>query len=186
LLAGDRVVSHERSRPADLSRRHRLFSRNAGSYPSHYCGCFSRCALLAYGHRCRNAVTARNVYLIDALERGHRRKDCSSFCQLGPSANAVEQYGPEPRLKRVNGRACSGTPGRDRRPVPTSARPHGSMRGRRRNEWSGAATGHTRPNMRTPSPTTQTGFVTLPCGEPRRFAPRGMIRLLRPPSATCP
>ena len=56
-LAGDRVVSHERSRPADLPRRHRLCSRHAGSYPSHYCGCFPRCALLAYGHRCRNAVT---------------------------------------------------------------------------------------------------------------------------------
>ena len=56
-LAGDRVVSHERSRPADLSRRDRLFSRNGGSYPSHYCSCVSRCALLAYGHRCRNAVT---------------------------------------------------------------------------------------------------------------------------------
>jgi hypothetical protein len=69
-LAGDRVVSHERSRPADLSRPHRLCSRNAGSYPSHYCGCLSRCALLAYGHRCRNAVTARNVNSIDASERG--------------------------------------------------------------------------------------------------------------------
>jgi hypothetical protein len=56
-LAGDRVLSHERSRPADLSRRDRLCSRNAGSYPSNCCGCFSRCALLAYSHRCRNAVT---------------------------------------------------------------------------------------------------------------------------------
>jgi hypothetical protein len=58
-LAGDRAVSHERSRPADLSRRHRLCSRHAGSYPSHCCGCFSRRALLAYGHRCRTAVTRR-------------------------------------------------------------------------------------------------------------------------------
>jgi hypothetical protein len=58
-LAGDRVVSHERSRPADLSRRDRLCSRNAGSYPSHYCGCVSRCALLAYGHRCRATLTRR-------------------------------------------------------------------------------------------------------------------------------
>ena len=38
-----------------------LQSRHAGPYPSHYCGCFSWCALLAHGHRCRNAVTARNV-----------------------------------------------------------------------------------------------------------------------------
>jgi len=78
-LAGDRVVSHERSRPADLSRRHRLCSRNAGSYPSHYCGCFSRCALLAYGHRCRNAVTARNVNSIDASERGQSVAPTTSF-----------------------------------------------------------------------------------------------------------
>jgi hypothetical protein len=56
-LVGDRVVSHERSRPADLPRRHRLCSRHAGPYPSHYCGCFSCCALLAQGHRCREAVT---------------------------------------------------------------------------------------------------------------------------------
>jgi hypothetical protein len=55
-LAGDRVVSHERSRPADLSRQD-LRSRHAGPYPSHYCGCFSRCALLAGDHRCWNAVT---------------------------------------------------------------------------------------------------------------------------------
>ena len=30
------------------------------------------------------------------------------------------------------------------------------------------------------------GFVTLPCGEREDFAPQGIIRLLRPPSATCP
>jgi hypothetical protein len=30
------------------------------------------------------------------------------------------------------------------------------------------------------------GFVTLPCGESRRFAPQGIIRLMRPPSAMCP
>jgi hypothetical protein len=47
-----------------------LQSRHAGPYPSHYCGCFSWCALLAHGHRCRNAVTARNVNSIDAFERG--------------------------------------------------------------------------------------------------------------------
>ena len=35
-LAGDRVVSHERSRPVDLSGRYRLCSRSGGSYPSHY------------------------------------------------------------------------------------------------------------------------------------------------------
>ena len=53
-LAGGKGVSHERSRPADLAC---LCSRQAGSYPSHYCGCFSRRALLAYGHGCRGAVT---------------------------------------------------------------------------------------------------------------------------------
>ena len=56
-LAGDRVVSHERSRPADLSRRQDLRSRLTGPYPSDFCGCVSRCALLAYGHRCGAAVT---------------------------------------------------------------------------------------------------------------------------------
>jgi Amidohydrolase len=30
--------------------------------------------------------------------------DCSSLCQLGPPANTVETYGPEPRLKLMNGR----------------------------------------------------------------------------------
>ena len=30
------------------------------------------------------------------------------------------------------------------------------------------------------------GFVKLPCGESRRFAPQGVIRLLQPPSAMCP
>ena len=149
LLAGDRVVSHERSRPADLPRRPDLRPRYAGSNTSHYCGGFYCCALLAHGRRYRNAVTARNVYLIDALERGHRRKDCSSFCQLGPPANTVEQCGPEPRLKLMNGRACSGTQGRDRRLMLTSARPHRSVRGRRQR------LGRTRPNMWTPSPTTR-------------------------------
>ena len=94
-------------------------------------------------------MTARNVYLIDALERGHRRKGCSSFCQLGPSCRHVEQYGPVPSLNRMNGRACSGTQGRDRRLMLTSARPHMSMRGRRQR------LGRTRPNMWTPSPTTR-------------------------------
>ena len=56
-LAGDRVVSHERSRPADLPRRHRLCSRHAGSYLSHFCGCVSCCALLAGGHHGREAAT---------------------------------------------------------------------------------------------------------------------------------
>jgi hypothetical protein len=126
-LAGDRGVSHERSPPAEPPRRHRLGSRQAGSYPSHYCGCFSRRAVLAYGRRRRNAVTARNVNSIDALEREHRRKDCSSFCQLGPPANTVEQCGPEPRLKLMNGRACSGTRGPARRLMLTSARSPGPM-----------------------------------------------------------
>jgi Enoyl-(Acyl carrier protein) reductase len=57
-LAGDRVVSHERSRPADLPRQD-LGSRHAGSYPSDYFGCSSRCALLAYGRRCGESVTIR-------------------------------------------------------------------------------------------------------------------------------
>jgi L-asparaginase len=42
---------------------------HAGPYPSHYCGCFSCCALLAHGHRWRAAVTAGNVSSIDAFER---------------------------------------------------------------------------------------------------------------------
>jgi hypothetical protein len=68
-LAGDRVVSHERSRPADLPRRADLRPRHAGSNPSHYCGGLYCCALLAHGRRCRNAVTARNVNSI-MYERG--------------------------------------------------------------------------------------------------------------------
>jgi hypothetical protein len=56
-LVGNQVVSHERSRPADLPRRQDLPPRYAGPYPSHYCSCVSRRALLAYSHRCRNAVT---------------------------------------------------------------------------------------------------------------------------------
>jgi hypothetical protein len=49
-LAGDRVVSHERSRPAELARRQDLRSRRAGPYPSHSCGCVSWYALLAGDH----------------------------------------------------------------------------------------------------------------------------------------
>jgi hypothetical protein len=60
-LAGDRVVSHERSRPAELARRQDLRSRRAGPYPSHSCGCVSWYALLAGDHLCREAVTARDV-----------------------------------------------------------------------------------------------------------------------------
>jgi NADPH:quinone reductase-like Zn-dependent oxidoreductase len=30
------------------------------------------------------------------------------------------------------------------------------------------------------------GFVTSPCGERQDTAPQGMVRPLRPPSATCP
>ena len=56
-LAGDRVVSHERSRPANLPRRPDLRPRHAGSNPSHHCGCVSWSALLAGNHRRRNAVT---------------------------------------------------------------------------------------------------------------------------------
>ena len=71
-LAGDRVVSHERSRPADLSRRQDLRPRHAGPYPSHYCSCLSYCALLAHGHRCRKAVTARNVIRFTHLSAGNQ------------------------------------------------------------------------------------------------------------------
>ena len=55
-LAGDRVVSHERSRPADLPRRQDLRSRHSRPYPSDFGGCVSWSALLAGDHRCRNAV----------------------------------------------------------------------------------------------------------------------------------
>jgi hypothetical protein len=69
-LAGDRVVSRERSRPADLPRRQDLQSRRAGSYPSHCCGCVSWRAFLAGDLRCRKAVTARDVNSIAASECG--------------------------------------------------------------------------------------------------------------------
>ena len=69
-LAGDRVVSHERSRPADLPRRQDLRSRHARSYPSHYRGCCSRCALLAYVHRCREFVTTRDLNEIVLMGHG--------------------------------------------------------------------------------------------------------------------
>jgi len=79
-LAGDRVVSHERSRPADLPRRQDLRSRHAGPYPSHYCGCFSWCALLAHGHRCREAVTARSHAALPCNQLGERRS--FTWCQV--------------------------------------------------------------------------------------------------------
>src|SRR5260370_14192775 len=69
-LVGVRVVSHERSRLADLPRRQGICPRHAGPYPSDCCGCVSWCALLAGDHRCREAVTARDVNSIDAFERG--------------------------------------------------------------------------------------------------------------------
>ena len=71
LLAGDRVVSHERSRPAALPRQD-LRPPHAGPYPSDYCGCVSWRALLAGDHRCREAVTARHVNSIDAFEAGNQ------------------------------------------------------------------------------------------------------------------
>ena len=71
-LAGDRVVSHERPRPAELARRQDLRSRRAGPYPSHSCGCLSWYALLAGDYRCREAVTARHVNSIDAFEAGNQ------------------------------------------------------------------------------------------------------------------
>ena len=90
-LAGDRVVSHERSRLADLARRHRLCSRHAGSYPSHCCGCVSRCALLAYGHRRRAAVTRR--------ERSHASgvNFESDRSRAGPTRNDAIRLGGTPR-----------------------------------------------------------------------------------------
>jgi len=69
-LAGVRRVSHERSRHADFPRRQGLWSRHAGPYPSNFCGCVSWYALLARGHRCGEAVTARNANSVDAFERG--------------------------------------------------------------------------------------------------------------------
>jgi hypothetical protein len=75
-LAGNRVVSHERSRPADLP--HGPWSRHAGPYPSHYCGCVSWRALLARGHRGGEAVTARNVNSIDAFEGGQSTAPATS------------------------------------------------------------------------------------------------------------
>ena len=62
-LAGDRVVSHERSRPADLPRREDPRSGHARPYPSHYRGRMSWCALLAGDPRRRKAVRAREIRL---------------------------------------------------------------------------------------------------------------------------
>ena len=73
-LAGDRVVSHER--PADLPRRQDLRSRHARPYPSHYCGCFSCCAL-GTGYRCRAAVTAKQV----RCQLRRAREDAPELCE---------------------------------------------------------------------------------------------------------
>jgi hypothetical protein len=78
-LAGDRVVSHERSRPAELARRQDLWSRRAGPSPSHSCGCVSWYALLAGDHRCREAVTVRDVNSIDAFEASSSFEDDSAM-----------------------------------------------------------------------------------------------------------
>jgi hypothetical protein len=56
-LAGDRVVSHERSRPADLLRPQDPRSQHEGPYPSDFCGCVFGSAFLAHGYRCRNSLT---------------------------------------------------------------------------------------------------------------------------------
>jgi hypothetical protein len=98
-LADDRVVSHERSRPADFPR-HSLRSRHAESYPSHYCGSFFCCALLAHGHRCRNAVTARSANSVGAFERGQaiaRRRVRSLGCHAAdhpdvPSTKSLRRH----------------------------------------------------------------------------------------------
>ena len=66
-LAGDRVVSHERSRPADLPQRQDFRPPHAGSYPSDYRGCVSWHALLASHHRRRESVTVDG-----AFERGNQ------------------------------------------------------------------------------------------------------------------
>ena len=66
-LAGDRVVSHERSRPADLAQRQDFRPPHAGSYPSDYRGCVSWHALLASHHRRRESVTVDG-----AFERGNQ------------------------------------------------------------------------------------------------------------------
>jgi hypothetical protein len=66
-LAGDRVVSHERSRPADLPQRQDFRPPHAGSYPSDYRGCVSWYALLASHHRRRESVTVDG-----AFERGNQ------------------------------------------------------------------------------------------------------------------
>jgi hypothetical protein len=120
LLAGDRVVSHERSRPADLSRRHRLFSRHAWSYPSDYCGCSSRRALLAYGHRCRESVTFRDVNSISCIERGSqllptpRRSHPAALdfdCSRAPVDHLID-YGTvdlEARTRQITGGRGSGS-----------------------------------------------------------------------------
>jgi hypothetical protein len=60
-LAGDRVVSRDRSRPADFPRRHGLCSRHTGPHPSDYFGCVSWRAIRAGNHRCRESVTARDL-----------------------------------------------------------------------------------------------------------------------------
>jgi hypothetical protein len=56
-LAGDQVVSHERSRPADLPQRQDFRPPHAGSYPSDYRGCVPWYAFLASHHRSRESVT---------------------------------------------------------------------------------------------------------------------------------
>ena len=45
------------SDPDRLTTRDDTSSRQAGSYPSRSCGCFSCRAILAYGRRCRAAMT---------------------------------------------------------------------------------------------------------------------------------
>jgi len=74
-LAGDRVVSHERSRPADLPRREDPRSGHASPSPSHYRSRMSWCALLAGDPRRRKAVTARDLNSIDAPGRGQSIAD---------------------------------------------------------------------------------------------------------------
>jgi hypothetical protein len=73
-LAGDRGVSHERSRPADLLGPQDLWSRHARPHPPRYCGCSSCCALLAYGRRCRKAVMSRGAMSPPQAERSHLRR----------------------------------------------------------------------------------------------------------------
>jgi hypothetical protein len=100
-LAGDRVVSHERSRPADLPPREDPRSRHAGPYPSYYRGPVSWCALLAGDPFRRKAVTARDVNSIDASERRQSSARQRVHFQRMPSSGSGFKAGPQLRAGMV-------------------------------------------------------------------------------------